>query len=102
MTWTRAQQADRMRRVAALVNLAGDDVEGQARVAAFRQALQQLGWTEGRNLHLEIADCSNATAMGTLAGRTSASGSFPRDRQPQRAIPAAQSSAPDQPDAANG
>src|SRR6516162_8619965 len=37
-----------------------------------------------------------------LAGRTSASGSFPRNRQPQRALPAAQSGASDQPDAANG
>ena len=43
-----------MRRVGALVTLTADDLEGQARVAAFRQALQQLGWTEGRNLQLDI------------------------------------------------
>ena len=37
----RAQQADRMRRVGVLLTLSADDPEGQARVAAFRQTLQQ-------------------------------------------------------------
>ena len=41
-----AQQPDRVRRVMGL----SDDTEGQARVAVFRQALQALGWTEGRNV----------------------------------------------------
>ena len=50
----RAQQADRMRRVGVLSSLTADDPEGQARVATFRQALQQLGWTEGRNLQIDI------------------------------------------------
>jgi putative ABC transport system substrate-binding protein len=50
----RAQQAERMRRIAVLMNLAADDAEGQARLAAFRQGLQQLGWIEGRNAHLDI------------------------------------------------
>jgi putative tryptophan/tyrosine transport system substrate-binding protein len=44
-----AQQPDRVRRVAVLMGIA-DDPEGQARVAVFRQALQALGWTEGRNI----------------------------------------------------
>ena len=30
------------------------DVEGQARFAAFRQGLQQLGWTEGRNIRIDL------------------------------------------------
>src|SRR2546430_16791766 len=44
----RAQQPDRVRRVGVLMGLA-DDPEGQARVIVFRQALQALGWTKGRN-----------------------------------------------------
>jgi putative ABC transport system substrate-binding protein len=51
---TRAQQTGEKRRVGVLMNLAADDPEGQARDAAFRQALQKLGWTEGRNL---LVDC---------------------------------------------
>ena len=46
----RAQQAERMQRIGVLMNLAADDVEAQGRVAAFQQALQQLGWTDGRNV----------------------------------------------------
>ena len=49
----RAQQADRMRRVGVLLNRAADDPEEQARVAAFLQRLQELGWTEGRNVRVD-------------------------------------------------
>jgi ABC-type uncharacterized transport system substrate-binding protein len=49
----RAQQGERMRRIGALMNSAADDQEGQARIAAFLQALQQLGWTDGRNVRTE-------------------------------------------------
>ena len=42
----RAQQAERMRRIGVLMDLAADDPEGQARIAAFLQGLQQLGWTD--------------------------------------------------------
>ena len=55
-TWpiaARAQQSDRMRRIALLMLNAEDDPEGQARVAAFRQGLQALGWTEGKNLRID-------------------------------------------------
>ena len=45
----RAQQPDRVRRVGVLMGIA-DDLEGQARIAVFRQALQALGWSEGRNV----------------------------------------------------
>jgi putative ABC transport system substrate-binding protein len=44
-----AQQPDRVRRVGVLMGIA-DDFEGQARIAVFRQALQALGWSEGRNV----------------------------------------------------
>ena len=50
----RAQQPDRMRRIGVLMNLAADDAEGQARLAAFVQGLQQLGWTDGRNARIDI------------------------------------------------
>jgi ABC-type uncharacterized transport system substrate-binding protein len=49
----RAQQSDRVRRIAVLMNNAEDDPEGQARAAAFRQGLQALGWIEGKNLRID-------------------------------------------------
>jgi ABC-type uncharacterized transport system substrate-binding protein len=49
----RAQQSDRMRRIGVLMYLAADDAEGQARLAAFAQALKQLGWSDGRNLRID-------------------------------------------------
>jgi putative ABC transport system substrate-binding protein len=48
----RAQQAEPMRRVGMLMNSA-DDPRGRAAVAAFQQALQQLGWSDGRNLRID-------------------------------------------------
>jgi hypothetical protein len=44
----RAQQADRMRRIGVLMGFPESDPEAQLRVAAFREGLQKLGWTEGR------------------------------------------------------
>jgi ABC-type uncharacterized transport system substrate-binding protein len=55
-TWTRtagAQQPERMRRIGVLMNLALGDPEGEVRSAAFLQALQQLGWSDGRNVRME-------------------------------------------------
>ncbi|SED55738.1 putative ABC transport system substrate-binding protein [Rhizobiales bacterium GAS191] len=48
-----AQQVDRMRRIGVLMGYAESDREGQANVAAFRGGLQELGWTEGRNIRLD-------------------------------------------------
>jgi putative ABC transport system substrate-binding protein len=50
----RAQQPERIRRIGVLMNRAADDPYGQARVAAFQQALQQLGWSDGRNVRIDI------------------------------------------------
>jgi putative ABC transport system substrate-binding protein len=50
----RAQQAERMRRIGVLMNAAADDPEGQARIAAFHQGLQEWGWTPGRNAQIDI------------------------------------------------
>ena len=49
----RAQQGERMRRIGVLLNLGSDDQEGQTRNAAFLQALQELGWTVGRNIRID-------------------------------------------------
>jgi len=49
----RAQQ-DRMRRIGVLMSLAADDKESQVRLAAFRRALQELGWARDRNLQIDI------------------------------------------------
>ena len=49
----RAQQPERMRRIGVLTTLAADDAEAMARLAAFLQALQQLGWTDNRNVHID-------------------------------------------------
>jgi putative ABC transport system substrate-binding protein len=49
----RAQQPDRVRRIGVLMGLA-DDPDGQARVTALKQGLQELGWTDGRNIQIEI------------------------------------------------
>ena len=50
----RAQQHDEVRRIGVLVNVAADDPEAQTSLAAFKQALQQLGWSEGRNLQIDF------------------------------------------------
>jgi putative ABC transport system substrate-binding protein len=52
----RAQQqpSDRLRRVGVLSGTAANDTEGSARIGVFVQTLQQLGWTEGRNLRIDI------------------------------------------------
>jgi putative ABC transport system substrate-binding protein len=49
----RAQQRERMRRIGVLMALAADDPAGQARFVAFVQALQELGWTDGRNVRID-------------------------------------------------
>jgi putative ABC transport system substrate-binding protein len=49
----RAQQNERVRRIGVLVASPADDAETQARVTAFKEALAQLGWTEGRNVRID-------------------------------------------------
>jgi putative ABC transport system substrate-binding protein len=49
----RAQQGEPMRRLGVLLSTSETDPEGQARVAALRQGLQELGWSEDRNLKID-------------------------------------------------
>jgi putative ABC transport system substrate-binding protein len=49
----RAQQPDRVRRIGMLILYSQTDREGEARIAAFLDTLQKLGWTDGRNLRIE-------------------------------------------------
>jgi ABC-type uncharacterized transport system substrate-binding protein len=49
----RAQQPERMRRIGVLMALAANDPDAQVRITAFVQGLQQLGWVDGRNVHID-------------------------------------------------
>ena len=53
-TGASAQQAERVRRIGVLMHVTEKDPDGQARLAAFVGRLKELGWAEGRNLHLDI------------------------------------------------
>jgi len=50
--WPLAARAQQLR-IGALMSSAADDPEGQARLAAFVEGLQQLGWTDGRNVRID-------------------------------------------------
>ena len=58
----RAQQAERMRRIGVLMSVAANDPEGQARLVAFVQGLQQAGWTVGHNAQIDTRWASGDTA----------------------------------------
>src|SRR5687768_12249005 len=48
-----AQQSEPTRRISVLIGYAESDLQGQAFVAAFREELQKLGWTEGHNIRID-------------------------------------------------
>ena len=50
----RAQQGDRVRRIGMLMALNENDPEAKTYVSAFTQALADLGWTDGRNLRMDL------------------------------------------------
>jgi ABC-type uncharacterized transport system substrate-binding protein len=94
----RAQQRERMRRVGVLMHLAADDPEGQSRVAAFLQGLQEAGWAVGRNVNIDVrwaageADRYRRYAMEIVALRpdvilTSATPSIWAMQQATRTVP---------------
>ena len=49
----RAQQGERVRRIGVLMAYAESDREAQTLVAAFRDGLQKVGWTEGHNIRID-------------------------------------------------
>jgi putative tryptophan/tyrosine transport system substrate-binding protein len=62
-----AQQSGGMRRVGILMPFTERDPEGQTRVTAFREGLQKLGWTEGRDIRIDYRWASDATLMPQFA-----------------------------------
>jgi putative ABC transport system substrate-binding protein len=50
----RAQQPDRVRRIGVLMTHPDNDPEGKHRLSAFTQGLAELGWTEGRNVRMDV------------------------------------------------
>src|SRR4029453_5953744 len=64
----RSQQPDRMRRIGVLMNAAATETMPQSYVAAFVQELRQLGWTEGRNLRIDVRWNAGCHARADLRG----------------------------------
>ena len=100
-TWpltAHAQQPERMRRIAILTSPAENTPQGPAGVAAFRQGLEKLGWTDGRNIRIEtrwgLADANSIQRIATdlvqsapdaiVVGSTPAARAF---QQATRAVP---------------
>ena len=64
----RAQQGNRVRRIGVLMPYDENDPEGKAYVSAFTQALADLGWTDGRNVRMDIRwGGADANRIRTLA-----------------------------------
>jgi ABC-type uncharacterized transport system substrate-binding protein len=49
----RAQQPERIKRIGVLIGAIETDPESQARIVAFKEGLQAVGWTDGRNVHID-------------------------------------------------
>jgi putative tryptophan/tyrosine transport system substrate-binding protein len=64
-----AQPADRVRRIAMLSGFVGADPEAQARIAALREGLKELGWTEGRNLSIDFRSGNGQAGQMHLLAR---------------------------------
>src|SRR5262245_62287388 len=74
----RAQQPDRIRRVVVLASLAEDHPEMKLRVAAFREGLERLGWSEGRNVRIDYRFASASRDFSRERKRVGASAPSPR------------------------
>src|SRR5262245_41854562 len=82
----RAQPGEQLRRIAVFMDLAEGDPEGQARVAALKRGLRDLGWIEGRNLRIESRWAAGEAArmkplaeeLGSLVAEVIVSSGAPR------------------------
>ena len=60
VTWpldARAQQAERVRRIGALIGTSADDPDGEVRLRAFVQGLREMDWIDGRNIRIDARLC---------------------------------------------
>jgi hypothetical protein len=71
---TRAQEPDRVRRIGVLMHTGAGEPEAQARLAAFMQGLQELGWAVGRNIRIDYREIIK------LVGGAAAAWPFPQSR----------------------
>jgi putative ABC transport system substrate-binding protein len=77
VTWpltARAQQGERMRRIGVLLPTAADDAVYQTRMSAFLGGLQQLGWTDGRNVRIDTRWAAGDADLRKYAGELIALG----------------------------
>jgi putative ABC transport system substrate-binding protein len=64
----RAQQTDRMKQIGVLIPYAESDPVGQARVTALKRGMQELGWTEGGNVRIDVRWAEGIDRMRAYAG----------------------------------
>jgi putative tryptophan/tyrosine transport system substrate-binding protein len=63
----RGQQGERVRRIGVLMGIAADDADTKARLAKFRQELERLGWSEGRNVRIDFRFAPGGAQAQALA-----------------------------------
>ena len=63
----RSQQADRVRRIGVLMAFDENDPVGKTYLSAFTQALADLGWTDGRNVRMDLRWADDINRMRALA-----------------------------------
>ena len=78
----RAQQPDRMRRIGVLMSVEENGPEGKTQLSQFTQGLAESGWTDGRNLRMEVrwggGDVNRTTDFRERVGRPTARRDFRR------------------------
>ena len=64
----RAQQGNRVRRIGVLMAYEGNDPSASARISGFTQALADLGWTDGRNVRMDLRPPRDARFVSDRRG----------------------------------